>query len=359
MKINGRILAVLNSCVSGGITIALLVWVILLSLECPASNGFMLLTIPMFVFWVIWTIGQIVQCSDKKYTNETELEILKTKKKRMEPYIFYLVTAITLAASCWCVVVLRDLMRYHEGSVAEKDMQILTGMHAAAINTVMQVELDETEDYVITFSDTDFEIRGMRDGERAEGIREFREIFTDYMDDYTPLCLNSLRKQMKSGKFKKLSSITITIAMPKDRVSLDCVVRDGEKIEITSQEEGKYFAEERWYVYEGNDVMGEAFKNGKYPINCCIHFYPDGTEYWVDSQISSYIGMGSYRIIGDEVIIADNPMGMMDGTMTQRINHFRIKGDQLIFSEKGSDNFNWVKLTDGEKLNWDKNMPTD
>lgn len=126
--------------------------------------------------------------------------------------------------------------------------------------------------------------------------------------------------------------------------------------ELMSQEGGEYFAEERWYFYEGNDVDGQEFKKGEYPIHCFIRFYPDGTMYWEDSQISSYIGMGNYRIINDEVIIADDPMLTIDGTMKQRINHFRIKGDQLIFLEKGSDHFNWVTLTDEEKFTWDKTV---
>ena len=244
MKGNGKTASFVFAVISGVITIGLLIWVICLCEECPASKYFMLPTIPMFVFWGLWIIGHVRQCFDMKCTDASDGEaggskhgkvpkIIKNKRIPIFEAVF--VTAFSLAASIWWTDMLAGTMRYHEYSVAEKDMQILASMNTAAISASMQSSLDKTESYVITFTENGFEIWGERDGVNAQGLSELKSYFSELTSSHSSPSLSSLRERMESGRFCKLSSLVITIDLPQGLVRLNASAKGREPLEITSE----------------------------------------------------------------------------------------------------------------------------
>lgn len=120
-----------------------------------------------------------------------------------------------------------------------------------------------------------------------------------------------------------------------------------EALQLIKEGKAMVFPEERLYLYSLNDQSGEV-ANGRYPICFSIHFSPDGTDNWYETPVSSYMGMGHYCVNGDEVIIVDDQSAV--GQENCRIHRFKLDGDRLVFVEKGSDNFDWIKLKDGEEF---------
>ena len=118
-------------------------------------------------------------------------------------------------------------------------------------------------------------------------------------------------------------------------------------VQLIKEEKAMTFPEERFYLYSLNDKPGEM-ANGRYMVWFYIHFYPDGTDMWYETPVSSHIGRGHYYINGDEVIIVDDGSG--EGQENCRIHKFKLDGDRLAYVEKGSDNFDWIKLKDGEEF---------
>ena len=165
-------------------------------------------------------MGHVWQCCDVKCADVSDVEADGSKHGKVPKIIkmkripiceAFFVTVISLAASIWWTDALAGTMRFHENSVAAKDMQILASMNTAAISASLQSTLDKTESYVITFTENGFEIRGERDGENAQGLSELKSYFSGMTSAYSSPGLHSLRERMESGRFCKLSSLVITI----------------------------------------------------------------------------------------------------------------------------------------------------
>lgn len=121
-------------------------------------------------------------------------------------------------------------------------------------------------------------------------------------------------------------------------------VQAGEETQ-TSEEQPYVFDEERVYYYSLNAYT----LNGMDPvkmINFTISFLPDGTYTWYESPISSFIGTGTYSIEDGILTMTDNA----EITGIERVNRFKVSENSLLFVSEGSDNFNMVKLADGEEF---------
>ena len=71
----------------------------------------------------------------------------------------------------------------------------------------------------------------------------------------------------------------------------------------------------------------------------------DGTFSYCESLASSYIGIGEWSVMDDILTLSDDEkMGY------PLVNHFSIDGDDLVFIEKDSSNFIYIKVKDGERF---------
>ena len=75
-----------------------------------------------------------------------------------------------------------------------------------------------------------------------------------------------------------------------------------------------------------------------------ITFNEDGTYTYYEGSLSSYIGGGEWEIKDDTVIMTEKYY------TPKKINHLKINGSDLIFIADGSDNFDYIKVKDGEKF---------
>ena len=89
------------------------------------------------------------------------------------------------------------------------------------------------------------------------------------------------------------------------------------------------------YLYEGEGIMGSF----------TITLYDDGTFTYYEGMASSYIGVGSWVQDGDTITMIDDGHGGYG-----LVNHFRLDGNDLVFVDKDSANFVYVKVKDGEKF---------
>lgn len=89
------------------------------------------------------------------------------------------------------------------------------------------------------------------------------------------------------------------------------------------------------YCYE-KDGFGGAFS---------ISFEEDGSFTYYEGLLSSYLGVGRWSLDGDMLTLADD-----DVMGYPFVNHFTVRGDDLIFLAEDSTNFLYVKVGDGERF---------
>ena len=99
-----------------------------------------------------------------------------------------------------------------------------------------------------------------------------------------------------------------------------------------------------------------VYENEGFGGDCIIEFKEDGTFLYSPGYLSSYLGVGTWKISGNKVILTQEN----DGMEGKRVNCFYIVGNDLIYIEEGSDNFIGTNVKDGEKFyvayeNADKN----
>ena len=87
-----------------------------------------------------------------------------------------------------------------------------------------------------------------------------------------------------------------------------------------------------FYCYEGDGFGGDF----------TISLRTDGSFTYYEGHLSSYIGAGKWSVSGDILTLEDET-----GIEPPIINHFRMEENNLIFQEKGSSNFIYVKVADG------------
>lgn len=89
------------------------------------------------------------------------------------------------------------------------------------------------------------------------------------------------------------------------------------------------------YVYENEGIMGSF----------TITLYDDGTFTYYEGNASSYFGTGTWKQDGSTITLTDNEIAGYS-----LVNHFKLDGTELVFSEQNSSNFIYVKVKNGEKF---------
>lgn len=89
------------------------------------------------------------------------------------------------------------------------------------------------------------------------------------------------------------------------------------------------------YVYE-KDGFGGDF---------AITLNVDGTFSYYEGLLSSYIGIGTWVLEGDALVLSDD-----EDVGYKFVNYFRVDDGCLAFQEERSSNFLYVKVSDGERF---------
>lgn len=90
---------------------------------------------------------------------------------------------------------------------------------------------------------------------------------------------------------------------------------------------------DRTFIYEKDGIGGDF----------TISVNSDGTFQYYEGGFSSYIGMGSWTLEDDILILSDNIE-----TGYPFVNRFKVDGNKLIFLIEDSSNFIYIKVADGE-----------
>jgi len=92
------------------------------------------------------------------------------------------------------------------------------------------------------------------------------------------------------------------------------------------------------YIYEYDGIIGRFD----------IALGADGSFTYLESGYSSYLGHGTWKLSGDLITLTENVR--VEDIPINRINHFKLDGDDLIYVAKDSFNFPHVKLEDGDRF---------
>ena len=96
-----------------------------------------------------------------------------------------------------------------------------------------------------------------------------------------------------------------------------------------------------------NAVLGKTYLYEKEGILGSFHItlYNDGTFIYYEGYASSYYGVGTWKQDGDIITMTDDGEGGYG-----LVNHFLLNGNELVFDERNSSNFVYVKVKTGEKF---------
>lgn len=89
------------------------------------------------------------------------------------------------------------------------------------------------------------------------------------------------------------------------------------------------------YVYENEGILG-SFQ---------ITLFEDGTFTYYEGNASSNFGTGTWKQDGSTITLTDNELAGYS-----LVNHFKLDGTDLVYIEKNSSNFIYVKVKTGEKF---------
>lgn len=84
-----------------------------------------------------------------------------------------------------------------------------------------------------------------------------------------------------------------------------------------------------------------VYEKGGFGSDFSLTLNEDGTFTYYAGMLSSYIGYGKWSVQGNILTITET---------NDRVNRFRINGDDLVFISEGSENFMYVKVGDGERF---------
>ena len=98
-------------------------------------------------------------------------------------------------------------------------------------------------------------------------------------------------------------------------------------------------------TYTAEDVAGKIYTYEKSGFGgpFTINIFEDGTFQYYVGYLSSYIGMGEWSVEDGVLILNDN-------TGLDYENRFRIGENELIFIGKGSTNFMYLTVEDGDRF---------
>lgn len=97
-----------------------------------------------------------------------------------------------------------------------------------------------------------------------------------------------------------------------------------------------------------NDISGKGYiyeKDG-FPDKFGIQLYDNGEFTYYAGFYSSYVGYGKWTLDGDTLILTENP----NASGYSKVFRFNVDGETLSYIAEGSDNFMYIKVSDGEKF---------
>ncbi len=77
----------------------------------------------------------------------------------------------------------------------------------------------------------------------------------------------------------------------------------------------------------------------------CIVLHEDGTMSYYEGLLSSHLGMGTWTLEKGILTITEG-----EKTGYAAANRFRVEEDAIVFLAEGSDNFLYLKVTDGDRF---------
>ena len=167
----------------------------------------------------------------------------------------------------------------------------------------------------------------------GSAFRNGEKVWLEPLQGVTDLRGYSITALGKNGEI--LYALSIPEGATNDEV-VNLVGSDGWLLAPTDFESGLSGIAGKTFLYENEGIMGSF----------SITLYEDGTFTYYEGMASSYIGIGSWEQDSDTITLTDD----VDGGYGL-VNHFKFDGETLTFVEKGSDNFAYVKVKDGEKFN--------
>lgn len=111
-------------------------------------------------------------------------------------------------------------------------------------------------------------------------------------------------------------------------------------------------------IYTAEDVAGKTYTYEKEGCGSSftIDLFEDGTFQYYEGMLSSYIGLGTWTLDGNNVLcMKDQEMHRFSEDFTTmepyvRINYFKVEEDCLVWMAENSDNFLYVDVVGGERF---------
>lgn len=169
---------------------------------------------------------------------------------------------------------------------------------------------------------------------RADGsaFENGEKVWLEHLQGVTDLRGYSITAFGKNGK------VIYTLSIPTDASSdkvINLVSNDSWLLAPAGFENFLSKVKGKTYVYENEGILG-SFQ---------ITLFEDGTFTYYEGNASSYYGTGTWKQDGSNITMTDNELAGYS-----LVNHFILDGTDLVFIEKNSSNFIYVKVKTGEKF---------
>ncbi len=98
------------------------------------------------------------------------------------------------------------------------------------------------------------------------------------------------------------------------------------------------------------NIIGEnlVYEKDGFPDEFGLRIDSDGTFSYYEGLFSSYVGYGIWELNGDTLTLRETVDSSNPTSEVKRVNRFNVSDNKLIFLADGSDNFMYIKVSDGE-----------
>ena len=166
----------------------------------------------------------------------------------------------------------------------------------------------------------------------GSNFKKGEKIWLEHLQGVTDLRGYSITAYGKNGKV--IYSLSIPVGATNDEV-INAVSGGGWLLTPADFETNLSGVRGKTYVYENEGILGSF----------TITLYDDGTFTYYEGNASSYFGVGTWKQDGDLITMTDD-----DEAGCGLVNHFKLDGTDLVYIEKNSSNFIYVKVKTGEKF---------
>ena len=163
-------------------------------------------------------------------------------------------------------------------------------------------------------------------------FKKGEKVWLEHLQGVTDLRGYSITAFGKNGK------VIYALSIPTDATSdkvINLVSNDSWLLAPTGFENFLSKVKGKTYVYENEGILG-SFQ---------ITLFEDGTFTYYEGNASSYYGTGTWKQDGSTITMTDNELAGYS-----LVNHFILDGTDLVYTEKNSSNFIYVKVKPGEKF---------